>query len=167
MMVLYFSSKTPPPHSKFYRTLHARTRQGVSWSSSFRDISQTGNPQRPRGKFLSRLCLQTIWMEALLVSMRFLRTQIMEFQICADWKCSRLLRLVALALSGPEKALQQLLFQLLRYSFCTICWTRIERLNLILHERFYPHRLALHNLLCYHIDSGGNTREKGELKPRF
>ena len=34
---------------------------------------------------------------------------------------SRLLPLVTLALSGPEEALQWLLSQLLRYSFCGIC----------------------------------------------
>ena len=104
---------------------------------------------------MSWLCLWTVWKETLLVRMRFLRTQIREPQIWEDWKCSRLLPLVALALRGPQKALQWLLFQLLRYSFCTICWTGIQRLALTLHEHkrlFFPHRLALHHLLCYHID---------------
>ena len=104
-------------------------------------------------------------METLLVSMRFLRTQITEPQIWAGWKCSRLLPLVALALRGPQKALQWLLSQLPRYSFCTICWTGIERLALTLHkyERlFFPHRLALHHPVCYHIDSRGSS-QKGHL----
>ena len=67
-----------------------------------------------------------------------------------------------LALSGPEKACQWLLSQLHRYSFCTIHWTGIERLTLTLHEHerlFFPHRPALHHLLCYHIDSCGNSQK--------
>ena len=102
-------------------------------------------------------------MEILLVSTRFLRTQIREPQIWADWKCSRLVPLVALALRGPQKALQWLLFQLLRSSFCTICWRGIEKLALTFHERkrlFFPHRLALYHLLCYHIDSCGNSQKR-------
>ena len=51
------------------------------------------------------------------MSMRFLRTQIGEPQIWADWKHSKLLPLVVLALSGPEKALWWLLFQFLRFFF--------------------------------------------------
>ena len=116
---------------------------------------------------MSRLCLQTIWIwiEALLASMRFRRTQIGELQIWADWECGWLLPLVVLALSGSEKALQCLLSQLLRYSFCTISWTRIERLTLTHHEceqLFFPHRLTLHHLLCYQIDACGNS-QKGHL----
>ena len=42
------------------------------------------------------------------------RTQIGNCRIWSDWKCDGLLPLVALALSGPEEALQWLLFQLLR-----------------------------------------------------
>ena len=42
--------------------------------------------------------------------------------------------LVVLALRGPEKVLQWLLSQFLRYSFCTICWTGIEILTLTHHE---------------------------------
>ena len=97
--------------------------------------------------------------------MRFLRTQIGTPQIWADWKCIGFLPVVALALSRPEKALQWLWSQLLRYSFCTVCWTGIKRMMLTLHEyerRFFPHRLALHHLLCYHIDLCGNS-QKGYL----
>ena len=36
-----------------------------------------------------------------------------------------------LALSGPEKALQWLLFQLLRYFFCGICGNELEGLVLV------------------------------------
>ena len=118
--------------------------------------------QRPESESLSWLCPLSMWIKARLVTMRFLKTQIGNCRIWSNWKCKGLLPLVALALSGPEKDLQWLLFQLLRYSFCTICWTRIERLNLIPHERFYPRRLALHHLLCYHIDSGDNS-QKGHL----
>ena len=104
-------------------------------------------------------------MEALLVSMRFLRTQFEEPQIWADWKWSRLLPLVVLALRGPEKALRWLSSQFLRYSFCTVCWSGIEMLTLTHHEHerlFFPHRPALHHLLCYRIDSCGNF-QKGHL----
>ena len=112
---------------------------------------------------MSRLCLWIVWMETLLVSVRFPRTQTRELQIWAGWKYIGLLPLVLLALSGPGKARQWLLSQLLRYSFCTICWTGIERLTLTLHEHerlfFFPHRPVLHHLLCYHIDSCGNSQK--------
>ena len=67
-------------------------------------------------------------------------------------KMNQLLPLVALALSRPEKALRWLLSQLLRYSFCTVCWTGIKRMLLALHEcegLVFPCRQALHRLLCY------------------
>ena len=60
--------------------------------------------QRPESESLSWLCLLSIWIEALLVAMRFLRTQIGNCRICSDWKYSGLLSLVALALSRPEEA---------------------------------------------------------------
>ena len=72
-----------------------------------------------------------MWLEALLVTMRFLRIQIRYFRIWSDWKCNGLLPLVALALSRPEKALQWLLFHLLRYSFCGICGNEVEGLALM------------------------------------
>ena len=87
--------------------------------------------QRPESESLSWLCLLSIWIEALLVTMRFLRTQIRNCRIWSDWKCNGLLPLVALALSRPEKALQCLLSQLLRYSFCGICENELEGLALI------------------------------------
>ena len=61
--------------------------------------------QRPESESLSWLCLLSIWIEALLVTMRFSRTQIGNCRIWSDWKCNGLLPLVALALSGPEGAL--------------------------------------------------------------
>ena len=73
--------------------------------------------QRPESESLSWLCLLSTWIEALLVTMRFLRTQIGNCRICSDWKYSGLLPLAALALSGPEEALRWVLSQLLRYSF--------------------------------------------------
>ena len=73
--------------------------------------------QRPESESLSWLCLLSIWIEALLVTVRFLRTQTGDCRICSDWKYSGLLPLVVLALSGPEEALWWLLSQLLRYSF--------------------------------------------------
>ena len=51
---------------------------------------------------------------------------------------------------------------ILRYSFCTISWTGIERLTLTHHEceqLFFPHRLTLHHLFCYQIDACGNSQK--------
>ena len=61
--------------------------------------------QRPESESLSGLCLRSMGMKALLVAMRFLRTQIGNCRICSDWKYNRLLPLVALALTGPLEAL--------------------------------------------------------------
>ena len=49
----------------------------------------------------------------------------------SDWKYSRILPLVKLALSGPERALWWFLSQLLRYSFCGISVNELEGLALI------------------------------------
>ena len=73
--------------------------------------------QRPESESLSWLCCLSMWIKALLVTMRFLETQIGSSWIWSDWKCSGLLPLVVLALSGPEEALWWVLSQLLRYSF--------------------------------------------------
>ena len=54
-----------------------------------------------------------------------------ECRICSDWKCNGLLPLVVLAVSRPEKALQWLLSQLPRYSFCGICGKELEGLDLV------------------------------------
>ena len=43
---------------------------------------------------LSWLCLRSMWIEALLVTMRFLRTQIGNCRIWSDWKCKGFLPLV-------------------------------------------------------------------------
>ena len=61
--------------------------------------------QRPENESLSWLCLLSIWIEALLVTVRFLRTQDGNCRIYSDWKYNRLLPLVALALTGPLEAL--------------------------------------------------------------
>ena len=45
------------------------------------------------------------------------------------------LPLVVLALSRPEKALQWLLFHLLRYTFCGICGNELEGLALMLEDK--------------------------------
>ena len=87
--------------------------------------------QRPEGESLSWLCLWSMWIEALLETMRFLRTQIRDCRIWSDWKCNGPLPLVMPALSRLEKALQRLLFQLVRYSFCGICGNELEGLALI------------------------------------
>ena len=56
---------------------------------------------------------------------------ISEVKGYSDWKCNGLLPLVILALSGPEEALQWLLSQILRYSFCGICGNELEGQALI------------------------------------
>ena len=84
---------------------------------------------------LSGLCLLSTWTEALLVTTRFLRTQIGSCRIWPNWKCNGLLPLVALARSGPEEASWWLLSQLLSYSFCGICGNELEGLALIAQEQ--------------------------------
>ena len=76
--------------------------------------------QRPKNESLSGLCLISIWIEALLVTMRFLRTQIGNCRIYSDWTYSGLLPLIVVTVSGSEEALWWLLSQLPRYSFCGI-----------------------------------------------
>ena len=61
--------------------------------------------QRSESESLSGLCLLSMWTEALLVTMRFLRTQIGNCGIWSDWKCNERLPLVALAFSRTEKTL--------------------------------------------------------------
>ena len=71
----------------------------------------------------------SIWIEALLVTMRFLRTQIRNCRIWSDWKYNGLLPLVVLALSGSEEALWWLLSQLLRYFFVWNLWKWTGRIG--------------------------------------
>ena len=79
------------------------------------------------------------------------RTQIRICRIWSGWKCNGLLSLVALALSGPEKALQWLLFQLLRYPSCGICGNELEGLALVAwgQKSPFPRWPNLHHLFCY------------------
>ena len=76
---------------------------------------------------------------------------ISEVKGYSDWKYNEFLPLVTLALSGPEEALQWLLSQLLRYSFCGICGNELEGLALITRgqKSLFPHWPALHHLSCY------------------
>ena len=109
--------------------------------------------QSPKSESLSWLCLHPMWIEALLVTMRFLRTQIRNCRIWSDWKCNGLLPLVALALSGPEEPLWWFLSQLLRYFFFGICVNELEGLVLVAlgQNSHFPHWPTLHHLFCYHI----------------
>ena len=117
--------------------------------------------QWPESESLSWLCFWSMWIEALLVIMTFLRTQIGNCRIWSDWKCNGLLLLVVLALSRPEKALWWLLSPLLRYSFCGICGNELEGLALVAwgQKSLYPHWPTLHHLFCYHIYWRGDTQE--------
>ena len=104
--------------------------------------------QWPESESLSWLCLWSVWTEALLETMRFLRTQIRDCRIWLDWKCNGPLPLVVLAPRRPEKALQGLLFQLLRYSFCGMCGNELEGLALIAWGQKSPLLLS-HILVCW------------------
>ena len=119
--------------------------------------------QRPENESLSRLCLLSMWTEAPLVTMRFLRTQIGDCRIWSDWKCNGLLPLVALALSRPEKALWWLLSQLPIHSFCVICGNELEGLALVTWQQsLFPRWPSLHNCFCFHVYWRGGT-QKGHL----
>ena len=119
--------------------------------------------QWPESESLSWLCLLSIWIEALLVIMRFFRTQIGNCKMWSDWKWYGLL-LVVLALSGPEKALRWLLSQLFRYFFCGICGKELEGLVLVAwgQKSLFPRWPTLRHLFCYHIYWHGDT-QKGHL----
>ena len=77
--------------------------------------------QQYESESLSWLCHLSVWIEALLVTMRFLRAQIGNCKMWSYWKWYGLL-LVVLALRGPEEALWWPLTQLLRYSFLWNLW---------------------------------------------
>ena len=106
-------------------------------NSSSRNVSQARGlgcllqGPAPKTESLSWLCLPSMWIEALLVTMRFLRTQMGNGRIWSDWKYSGLLPLVVLALGRPEKALEWLLSQLLRYFFSGSCGHELEILALV------------------------------------
>ena len=90
---------------------------------------------------LSWLCLGSTWIEALLVTMRFLRTQIGKCRIWSDWNCNGLLPSVVLAFSRSEKVLHWLLSQLLRYFFWGVCGNELEGLALVTRgqKSLFPH----------------------------
>ena len=120
--------------------------------------------QSSKSESLSGLCLLSMWIKAQLVTMRFLRILIENYTICSDWKCNGLLPLVVLAVSRPEKALQWLLSQLPRCSFCGICGKELEGLDLVAwgQKSIFPHWPSLYHLFCYHIYWRGDT-QKGHL----
>ena len=94
----------------------------------------------------------SMWIESLLVTMRFLRTQTGNSRIWSDWKCNGLLPLVVLALSGPEEAVWWLLSQLLRYFFlCNLCKLigRIGPSSSRTKKSLFPHWPTLQHLFCY------------------
>ena len=86
---------------------------GAKWNSSSRNFSQARDHSPDyllqetvlKVESLSWLCLLSMWIKALLLSMRFLRTQTGNSRIWSDWKCNGLLLWVVLTLSGPEEAL--------------------------------------------------------------
>ena len=113
--------------------------------------------QRPESECLSWLWLLSIWIEALLVTMRFSRTQIGNCRIWSNWKCNGLLPLVVLDLSGPEEALWLLLSQFPRHSFCEISGNELEGLALVAwgQKSLFPHwpsLLLLYILVWWHSE---------------
>ena len=86
--------------------------------------------QSPKSESLSWLCLQSVWIEALLVTMGFWG-HTGHCRIWSGWKCGGLLPLEALALCVPEEARWWLFSQLPRYSFCGICGNELEALALV------------------------------------
>ena len=84
---------------------------------------------------------------------------ISEVKGYSDCKCNGFLPLVELVLSGPEEDFQWLLSQLLRYSFCGICWNELEKLGLITQgqKSLFSHWPALHHLFCYCLYWGGDA----------
>ena len=117
--------------------------------------------QDPEDDSLSWLCLWTIWVEGFIASMRFPRAQFRNPRTWPYWKCNRLFPSVELALSGPEKALQWLLSESLRYSFWKIYGDELEGLALIAQgqKSTFPHWAALYYLFCYHIYWCGGTQK--------
>jgi len=95
---------------------------------------------------------------------RFLRTQTRNCRIWSDWKYRGLPPLIVPVLSRPEKALQWLLPQLLRYSFCGICGNELEGLALVARGQnsLFLRWATFHNLFCCHIYWCGDT-QKGHL----
>ena len=85
--------------------------------------------QQPESESLSWLCLIAMEIEALFVTLRFLRTQMGTCRIWSDWKCSEPLPLGVLAISGPEETLWWPLPQLLRYFFLWKLWEWTERIG--------------------------------------
>ena len=129
-------------------------------NSSSRNISQARGyslgclPQGPvTWKWILVTAVSYMCIEALLVTMRFLRTQTGNCRILSDRNCNGLLPLEALALGRPEKALWWLLSQFLRYFFCGSCGNELEGLALVAwgQKSLFPHWPTLHNLFCYHI----------------
>ena len=99
--------------------------------------------------------------EALLVTMRFLRTQIGNYRIWPDWKWNGFLLLIVLALSRPEKV-RELVSQLPRWSFCGICGNELEGLVLVVwgQKSLFSCWPTLHNPFCHHIYWCGNTQKR-------
>ena len=107
-------------------------------------------------------------MEAPLVAMQLLRTQIWNPRIWSDWKCNGLRPLVTLALSGPEEALWRIFSQRLRYSFCGISGNELAGFSLTALEQqsLFPHWLVLCHLFLSHITQGG-IRGGAKIRQRF
>ena len=98
-----------------------------------------------------RKCLTLLGVECLEARWSSRSKSISQVKGYSDSKYTGLLLLVMLALSGPEEALQWLLSQLLRYSFCGICENELEGLALTTRgqKSLFPHWPALHHLFCY------------------
>ena len=96
--------------------------------------------QGPESESSSWLCLWSTWIEVLLMTIMFLRTQIGNFRLEAQWASS----FGNAAFSRQEEALWWLLSQLPRYSSCGIYGDELKGQNLL-----FPCWPTLHHLFCY------------------
>ena len=105
----------------------------------------------PKLGLIVRKCLASLGIESSGARWSSSFKSISQVKGYSDRKHSVLLPLVTLALSGPEEALQWLLSQLLRYSFCGICENELEGLALTTRgqKSLFPHWAALHHLFYY------------------
>ena len=124
-----------------YKSMFGEEAPGMSLSLEVPPLAACLRGQQPESESLSWLCLSSKWIEALLVTMRFLRTQIRNCKMCLYWDYKGLLLSVVLALGRPEKALWWLLSPLPRCSFCVICGNELEGLALVAwgQKSLFPH----------------------------
>ena len=110
----------------------------MKWSSSFSSVVCLGcMPQGPAAwKWVFVLAAPLVYVVWSTAGDREVSEDTdQELQDLVRLEVQWALPLVVLALSRPEKALQWLLFHLLRYTFCGICGNELEGLALMLEDK--------------------------------